>query len=189
MNTQECIFKCKEGYKGILELDKKELVYDIKNTAFIFAHSLSEEVSDVAKHNVYEVGEEGNRDKVARLLDEAVEDCREMLFMLTRVHCTSHDLVEDSDAWEKCVGAPKNEMDCYYLYMIFPYLASHTTLHTLAVYVHNYIVNKVMYQWMLLAYPSGAENFAVMVSDLEERIKKAATRPAGRSRIVPHMFS
>lgn len=187
--SKECIFKCKEGFRALIELEKKELVYDIKNTAFIFAHSLPGDISDQVKHNVYEIGEDGNRDKLARMLDEAVEDCREMLFTLTRRHAAGHEPMYESDAWEECVGAPGNDMDSYYINMVFPFLASRTALHTLGVYVHNYIVNTVLYNWMLLAYPSGTESFSVKTAELQEKIRKAVIRPSGRVRLVPHFFS
>ena len=75
---------CHLGYKVMIELQKKELVFDIKNTAAAYADSISSSVEDSHLiHNIYDVGEDGNRDKLARILDSAVEDCKEMLFRYT----------------------------------------------------------------------------------------------------------
>ena len=63
---------CCNGHKVMIELQKSELVYDIKNTAYTFADSISSGVSDLHSiHQIYDVGEEGNRDKLARILDSA----------------------------------------------------------------------------------------------------------------------
>ena len=77
---------CNLGYKVMIELQKKELVFDIKNTAAVYADSISSSVEDSHSiHNIYDVGEYGNRDKLARILDSAVEDCNEMLFRYTKM--------------------------------------------------------------------------------------------------------
>lgn len=79
---------CCKGYKVMIELVKKELIYDIKNTAFIFADSYSDPNVDAKQlKNVFDVSEEGNMDKLARILDSAVEDCREMLSALRNWKC------------------------------------------------------------------------------------------------------
>ncbi len=89
---------CNNGYKVMIELEKKELIYDIKNTAFSFADSYASQKDMDAKQlkNVFDVSEEGNRDKLARILDSAVEDCREMLFRFTKVEMYCGDLTRMS---------------------------------------------------------------------------------------------
>lgn len=62
--------------------------FDIKNTAAVYADSISSSVEDSHSiHNIYDVGEYGNRDKLARILDSAVEDCNEMLSDIPRWKC------------------------------------------------------------------------------------------------------
>ncbi len=178
---------CCNGNKVMLELQKEELVYDIKNTAYAFADSIKGEVQDAhSLHNIYDVGEEGNRDKLARILDSAVEDCREVLFRFTKVEMTGGGF--DSDEWEECVGSPVNDEEAYYLEMMMPQGFSKTSVHTMTVYIHDYIVNQALYEWLMVVYPAGSDRFWALAEEKKNKIKDAVNRSAGRSRIRLHPF-
>ncbi len=153
--------QCCKGYKVMMELLKSELVYDIKNTAYSFADSQRKDnVDEHTLHQVFDVGEDGNRDKLARILDSAVEDCREVLFRFCKMYMRGSGF--DSNEWEECIGSPTNEEEAYYIAMMMPNGFSKTSVHTLTVYVHDYIVNQSLYEWMMLVYPDGAERFKVL---------------------------
>ena len=94
----------------------------------------------------------------------------------------------DSNEWEECIGSPTNEEEAYYLSMTMPRDFSSTSIHTLAVYIHDYIVNQSLYEWMLLAYPDGAENFKVLAEEKKQKIKDASNHSAGHLRIRLHPF-
>ena len=176
---------CSVGYKVMIELLKKELVYDIKNTAYTYADSIS--VADPHLiHNIYDVGEDGNRDKLARILDSAIEDCREMLFRYTKMEMLGGGF--DSNEWEECIGSPTNDEDAYYLAMRMPSGFSKTSVHTMMVYIHDYIVNQCLYEWLMIVYPDGADRFWALAEDKKQKIKDASNRSAGRPRIRLHPF-
>lgn len=179
---------CNKGYKVMIELEKKELVYDIRNTAFAFADSYASQKNMDAKQlkNVFDVSEEGNRDKLARILDSAVEDCREMLFRFTKVemYCGGFD----SNEWAECIGSPTNEEEAYYLALRMPNGFSKTSVHTMTVYIHDYIVNQCLYEWLMIVFPDGADRFWALAEDKKQKIKDASNRSAGRVRIALHPF-
>lgn len=178
---------CKKGYRVMAELQKKELVYDISNTAYSFADSQRRNGMELhTLHNVFDISEQGNRDKLARILDSAVEDCRELLFRYTKKELRSSGF--DSDDWEECAGSPTSEEDCYYLQMAVPVGFSETSVHTMTVYIHDYIVNRALYEWLMVVYPDGAERFLTLAQDKARKIKEASNRTAGRSRIRLHPF-
>lgn len=178
---------CNKKNKAMVELLKDELVFDIKNTAYIFADSYVNADVDVKQlKNAFDIGEEGNRDKLARILDTAVEDCREMLFRFTK-HEMGNSTFE-SNEWEECIGSPTNDEDAYYLAMILPNAFSYTSLHTIAVYIHDFIVNQCLYEWMMLILPEAADRFWALAEDKKQKIKDASNRSAGRSRIRLHPF-
>lgn len=178
---------CNLGYKVMIELQKKELVFDIKNTAYVYADSISSSVEDLHLiHNVYDVGEDGNRDKLARILDSAVEDCKEMLFRYTKMEMLGGGF--DSNEWEECVGSPTNDEDAYYLAMRMPSGFSKTSVHTMMVYIHNYIVYYCLYEWLMLVYPDGADRLWELADENKKKIKDASYRSAGRARIALHPF-
>lgn len=178
---------CSVGYKVMIELLKKELVYDIKNTAYTYADSISSSVADPHLiHNIYDVSEDGNRDKLARILDSAIEDCRELLFRYTKMEMLEGGF--DSNEWEECIGSPTNDEDAYYLAMRMPSGFSKTSVHTMTVYIHDYIVNQSLYEWLMIVYPDGADRFWALAEDKKNKIKDASNRSAGRVRIALHPF-
>lgn len=171
----------------MIELLKEELVHDIKNTAFTFADSIpTDDANPKVLHNVFDVGEEGNRERLARILDSAVEDCREMLYKFCKLEMTCGGF--DSNEWEECIGSPCNKEIAYYLAMRMPNGYSKTSVHTLTVYIHDYIVYRSLYEWLMIVYTDGAENFLVLAEDKKQKIKDATNRTAGRSRIRLHPF-
>lgn len=178
---------CSVGYKVMIELLKKELVYDIKNTAYTYADSISSSVTDPHLiHNIYDVGEVGNLDKLARILDSAVEDCKEMLFRFTKMEMLGSGF--DSNEWEECIGSPTNEEEAYYLALRMPKGFSSTSVHTMTVYIHDYIVNQALYEWLMVVYPEGADRFWALAEEKKEKIKNASNRSAVRARIRLHPF-
>lgn len=178
---------CNKGSKVMIELRKDELVFDIKNTAYTFADSVSNEVGDLhGIHNVYDVGEDGNRDKLARILDSAVEDCNETLYRFTKMEMAGGGF--DSNEWEECVGAPCNDEEAYYLAMRMPRGFSATSVHTMTVYAHDYIVYQCLYEWLMIVFPSGADRFWALAEEKKQKMKDASNRSAVRSRIRLHPF-
>lgn len=178
---------CNLGYKVMIELQKKELVFDIRNTAAAYADSISSSVEDSHLiHNVYDVGEDGNRDKLARILDSAVEDCKELLYRFTKMEMLGSGF--DSNEWEECIGSPTNEEESYYLAMRMPNGFSQTSVHTMTVYIHDYIVNQCLYEWLMIVYPDGADRFWPLAEEKKQKMKDASNRSAVRTRITLHPF-
>ena len=62
-----------------LTFSREQLLYDIKNYAYVESHVMSPD-TEHARHMVADVGEEGNVDRVTRVLDLGVAKCREMLY-------------------------------------------------------------------------------------------------------------
>lgn len=178
---------CCNGHKVMIELQKGELVYDIRNTAYTFADSISSGVSDLHSiHQIYDVGEEGNRDKLARILDSAVEDCKELLYRFTKMEMLGSGF--DSNEWEECIGSPTNDEDAYYLAMRMPNGFSKTSVHTMTEYIHDYIVNQCLYEWLMIVYPDGADRFWSLAEEKKQKMKDASNRSAVRARIALHPF-
>ena len=65
--------------KVTLTFKRDQLLYDIKNAAYVESHVMPPD-TEHAKHMVADVGEEGNVDRVTRVLDLGVSMCREMLY-------------------------------------------------------------------------------------------------------------
>ena len=148
---QECRV-CNLGYKVMIELQKKELVFDIKNTAAVYADSISSSVADSHSiHNIYDVGEDGNRDKLARILDSAVEDCNEMLFRYTKMKMLgggfdSNELISGDTNITINLSLPSN----------YP-LALKDALTSS---IHDYIINTALMDWFIITNPNESKTYA-----------------------------
>lgn len=167
----------------MMELMKSELVYDVANTAYTFADALNLD-DEHERKSIIDVAQDGNRDKLARILDEAVEDCRETLYTFGKGHVDGSWY--ETDEWEDCVGSPTSDEESYYLKMFAPRYFSTTSLHTMMVYAHNYIVNKAVSDWLMVVYPKGAEQFLVLANDTKDKLLRAANRGGSNIRIKPH---
>ena len=171
----------------MIELQKQELVYDIKNTAYIYADAQTKKDDDPhTLHNIFDVAEAGNMDRLARILDSAVEDCREMLYRFCKIDMYGGGF--DTNEWEECIGSPANDEEVYYLVMVMPRDFSATSVHTLAVYIHDFIVYQSLYEWMILVYPDGAEQFQLLAEEKKQKYMNASIRTTGHTRIRLHPF-
>ena len=82
-----------EGVKLKVKLifEREQLLYDIKNNAYVESHVMAPE-TEHAKHMVADVGEDGNVDRVTRVLDIGVSMCRVMLFPLSKKEIVKTEL-------------------------------------------------------------------------------------------------
>lgn len=177
---------CKKNNHVMVELIKSELVYDIKNTAYSFADSnTKEDSSNHELHNVFDVGENGNRDRLARILDSSVEDCKELLHKFTK---NETYMGFETNDWEECIGSPCNEEEAYYIDLYVPIGFPQTSVHSLSVYIHDYIVYQSLYEWMMIVYPNGAPQFKELAEDKKKKMKDASCHTSGRTRIRLHPF-
>lgn len=177
----------RKGNRVMIELRKQELVYDIKNTAYAFADSQQRQDAEPhSLHNVFDVAEPGNMDRLARIMDSAVEDCREMLYRFCKAEMRGGGF--DTDEWEECAGSPAHEDDAYYLVMVMPHDFSAASVHTMTVYIHDFIVYQSLCEWTSLVYPAGAETFRLLAEEKKQKYKEASIRTTGRTRIRLHPF-
>lgn len=177
----------RNGNRVMIELRKQEIVYDIKNTAYIFADSQTRQDTEPhSLHNVFDVAEAGNMDRLARILDSAVEDCREMLYRFCKVDMRGGGF--DTNEWEECAGSPTNNEEAYYLVMVVPENFSASSVHTMTVYIHDFLVYQSLYEWMSLVYPDGAEQFKLLAEEKKQKYKDASIRTMGHARIRLHPF-
>lgn len=181
------LVECRRGAgRSIVELRRDELAYDVRNTLYVYAKGQEAKGVDATKLAlVHDVGEDGNKDKVARLLDMAVEDCREELYALTRREGREAYV---SDSWEEVAGADENGEDGYLLPLTLPAGMSAQSIRSLAVYAHDYVVNTVAKQWLLMVYDAGAAQFAALAEEALRRMRRAAGKVARPRRIKMSVF-
>lgn len=126
---------------------RKELLYDIKNYAYVESDVMSEEQQH-SKHVLAEIGEEGNVDRVSRILSVVHAGVIEMLYPYTKslpIEEEIKDILESPDE--------------YVIEMQVPETMSRTTLHLLSRLIHEYMVYRVLSDWLSITNPRASENW------------------------------
>lgn len=156
--------------EAVLGLKREQLLYDIRNYAYIEGHVMQTD-NVHQQHTVQDVGEEGNVDRVTRVLDLAVAQCKELLYPYTKNEISNHELDD-----------VLKEQDSYGIVLSLPAGFSQTTLNLLEKLIHEYIVDYAVADWMSITNPGKAETWAAKAVDMESQIRVALVSRNGRVR-------
>lgn len=149
---------------AILKFDREQLFYDIKNCAFIEGSILDNERAHL-RHTVQDVGEEGNADRVTRILDLNVSRCKELLYSYTKN--SARDLILDDDF---------KEQKTYGIVMTLPEDFSQTTLNYLEKLIHEYLVATSLADWVSITNPAKKVVWEEKSEQLQRDIQSALGR-------------
>ncbi|MDY6302424.1 MAG: hypothetical protein SPL96_11105 [Bacteroidales bacterium] len=122
------------------------------------------------RHQVQDITQDGNIDLVTRKLDLKLAWCREALYPYTKDPVM--DNVELDDILE--------DTDVYTIAMTVPDDFSSTTAEYLEQLIHNLLVWWVLYYWLSITKPEGAEKWLALAKDGEDELKGALARVCGR---------
>lgn len=157
-----------------LVFHREQLLYDIKNYAYIEGHVWGEE-NQHAQHTLVEIGEEGNVDRVNRILGVVHAATVEMLYPYTKEEPIEDEVICDQ------MWTPAD----YKIKMNVPVTMSRTTLHLLNKLIHEFMVARVIYDWLSITHPEAARNWLDKALEAVEEINSikncrtgVLTRPA-----------
>lgn len=146
--------------KVILRFKRDELLYDISNCSFIEG-DLMQEQEEHAKHQVFDIAENGNIDRVKRVLNLAYYECIEMLYPYTKraVNYTEkNNLLQNFDEYE--------------IKLKLPDMFSETTIDLLKDLIHEYMVSRVIADWLSITKPNSQSNWESKRLASKEQISK-----------------
>lgn len=152
-----------------LTFKREELLYDIKNYAFIEGHVWGEE-NQHAQHTLIEIAEEGNVDRVNRILSIVHAAAVEMLYPYTK-----EESMEDEEISDR-MWTPEE----YKIQMHVPVTMSRTTLHLLCKLIHEFMVSRVIYDWLSITHPDAARNWLDKAIEAKEEIDGIKNLRTGR---------
>ena len=115
-----------------------------------------------AQHVLAEIGEEGNVDRVSRILAVVHAAVIEMLYPYTKAEPIEEEI-------DNCLYAP----DAYEIELNVPTAMSRTTLHLLSRLIHEYMVYRVLADWLSITNPEAAANWLEKAEATEKEISKA----------------
>ena len=162
--------------EAVLIFWRDPLLYDIKNYAYIEGHVMETE-NPHQRHTVQDVGEEGNVDRVTRVLDLNVAKCREMLYPFIKRNIYRHELDDTL-----------NETPVYGMVLKVPQDFSQTTLNLLERLIHEYLVCKSVADWMSITNPAKVETWAIKAQEAESEIRTSLLARLRRVRRRMHPF-
>lgn len=145
--------------EAVLGFRREQLLYDIRNYAYIEGHVMQTEDTH-QRHTVQDVGEEGNVDRMTRVIDLAVTQCKEFMYPFTRYEVSNHEL---DDALK--------EQSVYGIVLSLPHDFSQTTVNLLERLVHEYIVCTAVADWMSITNPQKTETWAAKAEDMKKQIR------------------
>lgn len=138
---------------------RPELLYDIQNYAYIEGDTKQAD-DEHQKHQVFDVAEDGNIDRVTRVLDLAFAQCVELCYPYSKVDVADDGYIDDEF----------EESECYVLYLSVPDDMSATTINLLEKTIHELLVYKVMADWMSITKPESVATWQTKITELEGRV-------------------
>ena len=143
-----------------LKLLRNQLLYDIKNYAYVEADVMGEEKQH-AQHVLAEIGEEGNVDRVSRILAVVHTAVIEMLFPYTKTEPIEEEI-------DNCLHAPEE----YVVELSVPNTMSRTTMHHLSKLIHEFMVYCVLADWLSITNPQAAANWSAKAEAIKKEIEE-----------------
>lgn len=158
-----CCGQRKEDTRTVtLRYLRKELLYHIKNNAYKEWDVMNDgEANEHAKHVIAEICEPGNIDRVNDLLSLIHADVIEMLHPYTKEELTD-DLIE----------VKIEEPEQYDVIMKVPATMSRTTIKHLSRLIHEYMICRIMGDWLGSSDAQSAALWLGKAEDAQERINE-----------------
>jgi hypothetical protein len=169
-----CCYKDSEPktMSATLTFKRAELLYDAENYSFVEGDILNED-DEHSRHQVFDIGQSGNVDRVTRVLNLAHSECVEMLYPYTK-----EEIPDEQEALDDILVAP----DDYKIELTLPEDFSLTTLKLLAHLIHEYLVCRVLADWMSITNPKSQANWEDKMRSLKMKIQTSLVSRSGKVR-------
>ena len=155
-----------------LTFKRTELLYDAENYSFVEGDIMKAD-DEHARHQVFDIAAKGNIDRVTRVLNLAHAECVEMLFPYSK-----EEIPEGQEAMTDVMTAPEE----YHIVLNLPDGFSLTTLKLLTHLVHEYLVCRVLADWMSITNPSSQANWEEKFRELKTKIQTSLVSRTGKVR-------
>ena len=159
-----------------LTFKRDALIYDISNYAYVEGDIMP--TDDPAKHQVLDIVQEGNVDRVTRMLDIAHAECVEMMYPYSKMECSE---VEQRDNELK-------ETDVYAITLLVPDGFSQTTTTLISKLAHEYMVCRVLFDWFSITKPAAQNNWGIKMENARAEIRERLNARCNRIRRTQSPF-
>lgn len=158
--------------KATLTFHRGEILYDCANCAFVEGDIADSTEMEHARHQIQDIAEDGNVDRATRVLNLAHAEVVELLFPFTKNDVDGTEDLDDT----------KDEPETYTVSLNLPGKFSKTTVNLLLHLIHEYMVCRVLQDWLSITYPKIAGTWAEKVEEARQKIKEAKAARTGRTK-------
>lgn len=155
-----------------LVFKRKELIYDAENYSFVEGDIMKAD-DEHARHQVFDIASTGNVDRVTRVLNLAHAECVEMLFPYSK-----EEIPDKADVLDDELITPEK----YQIFLSLPNSFSLTTVKLLEHLMHEYLVCRVLADWMSITNPNSKENWEDKFRELKIKIQTSLVSRANKVR-------
>lgn len=146
--------------EATLTFIRKELVYDASNYSYVEGDIMDID-DEHRRHQVIDIAQEGNIDRVTRVLNMAHAECVEMLYPYSK---------EEIPVDQEPLTDKLQEPEKYEINLTLPDSFSMTTLKLLEHLIHEYMVCRVLADWMSITNPGSEANWEKKFTELRDGI-------------------
>lgn len=161
---------------AILRFKRDQLIYDIENICHIEG-SAAADISPHTRHLIQDVAQDGNIDRISRVLETSVATARELLYSHTR---RPIDRPELDDNLRRC--------PVFGIALDLPAHFSQTTLVVLQRLIHEYLVCTCVAEWLDITAPDRKEKWMLKALNTKETILRTLQRRRTRTRRRLHPY-
>lgn len=155
-----------------LVFKRKELLYDAENYSFVEADIVKAEDKHT-RHQIFDIGQDGNVDRVTRVLNLAYSECMEMLYPYTK-----EEIPNEQEVLDDVLIAPEE----YTMTLTLPIGFSLSTVKLLKHLIHEYMVCKVLADWMSITNPGSQISWENKVQNARIKIQTSLVSRTGKVR-------
>lgn len=167
-----CCGKEQKQKEARLTFKRAELIYDASNYSYVEGDIIPEG-DECRRHQVFDIAQDGNVDRVTRVLNTAHAECVEILYPYTK-----EEIPDEQEALDDVLTEP----EVYEIKLTLPEGFSLTTLRMLEHLIHEYLVCRVLADWMSITNPEGEANWEKKFTTLRNKIKSALVSRTGKVR-------
>lgn len=161
--------KKKDAHEGRvpyrIKLWRKALLYDIGNYAYVEAEVLPVDAENT-RHQLADIVEGGNVDRVTRVLNLVYRECVEMLYPYCKRAVVEAKEVRTID--DKLV-----EEECYVVDLMLPRDFSETTVEYLRELLHEFLVCRVLSDWISVVRAGSEANWLAKAEEVRSKMRSA----------------
>ena len=155
-----------------MKFKRSELLQDLNQYGYVEGDVQRADADHLkhGKHMTQDIVQESSIDLVTRHLNLALASCREALYPYSKKP------VADGRETDDTLTATSE----YVIELNVPEDFSETTQDFLEELIHNLLIYYVLYWWLSMTKPEGAEKWLSLANKLEEKIKGALARGCGK---------